>query len=244
MQIKIYKNKKELSKAAVKQASMILKDAIKQNGEAVFVVATGTTQLEFLDMLSKKDVDWSKTTLFHLDEYIGISNKSNASFNRYVKERVVNKLKPGKYYLINGNVKDPKKECKRLGKLIARKKVDVVFLGIGENGHIAFNEPPADFKTKNPFIIVKLGEISRLQQVKEGWFSKIDKVPKKAISMSIQQIIKSRNILLLADGLRKAKTISSSFNGKISPKFPASILQKHKNAFVYLDQDASSLLIR
>ena len=243
MKLKIFKTKKEASLAASKTAAMILKKAIKSKGQANFIAATGKSQFEFLkDLIKYTNIDWRKTTMFHLDEYLRLSATHQASFQRYLKERLIDKVHPGKVHLIKGTAKNPQQECQRLNKLIAKKEIDVAFLGVGENGHLAFNDPPADFTTNEPFIMVKLNQTNRQQQVKEGWFAKISDVPKAAISMSIKQIMKSENIICLAFGERKSKIVRDCFTKKVSKLYPASILQKHPKADIYLDKKASALL--
>lgn len=235
--------KKEIGRIVAEKAAKILKRIIEKKGEAVFVVATGVSQFEFLEALvSIPSIDWSKTVMFHLDEYIDIPENHPASFRKYLKERLIDKVNPGTVHLINGNVENPKLECKRLSKIINESEVDVAFVGIGENGHLAFNDPPADFNTEEPYIIVKLNEACRRQQFGEGWFKSLNEVPKKAISMSIKQIMKSRNIICTVPDSRKAQAVKDCFEGDISPEYPASILRKHKNAFLFLDKDSAKLL--
>jgi len=246
MEIFVYSTKKEASKAAAEKAKQILIKTIDEKGEATFVVATGASQLNFLEVLTSFDsIDWSKTTMFHLDEYIGISEDHPASFRRYLKENFISKVnKIGEIHLINGNT-DPEKECKRLNKIIKDKIIDISFVGIGENGHIAFNEPPADFDTDDPFIIVELDDKSKMQQVGEGWFNSIEEVPSKAITMSVKQIMKSKNIICTVPDQRKAQAVKNCFgSSEITPNCPASVLKEHKNAFVYLDQGSASLLFK
>ena len=180
--------------------------------------------------------------MFHLDEYIGLPETHPASFRRYLKERLINKVHPGTVYLIQGDAKDPELECERLNKIISNMEVDVAFVGVGENGHLAFNDPPADFETEKPYIIVELDEVCRRQQLKEGWFKSLDEVPRRAISMSIKQIMKSKNIICIVPESRKAQAIKDCFEGEISPYHPASILRKHTNAFIFLDKDAAKFL--
>ena len=234
MQIKVLKTRKEIAKQAAKKAASILKAAIKKKGHANFIAATGKSQIKFLKFLTKEPIDWSKTTMFHLDEYIGITSNHSASFRKYLKKRILNKVNVGEAYLIHGDY-DPKKEVKRLNSIISKRKIDLVLLGIGEDGHLAFDEPPADFKTKSPYIIVNLAKKTINQEYKEGWFVSRKKVPKKAISMSINQIMKSENAICIVYGKNKREAIKNSFKGKIDKNYPASILQKHKKAFIYLD---------
>lgn len=243
MEISIEKNKRKTSEKAASKASKILSQAIQSKGSATFVAATGASQFDFLDFLSEANsVDWSKTTMFHLDEYIGLPETHPASFRKYLKERLVQKVKPDTVHFINGNVDNPKKECQRLNSLIDQINVDVAFVGIGENGHIAFNDPPADFEVEDPYIVVDLDNKCRRQQVNEGWFEDIESVPKQAISMSVKQIMRSNSIVCTIPGERKAKAVKRCLQGEITPECPASILQNHDRAFIYLDKHSSSLM--
>jgi glucosamine-6-phosphate deaminase len=244
MKIKVLKTKYDMGKAAAEEAARILVDAIKEKGEATFIVATGASQFEFLENLTSiSSIDWSKTTMFHLDEYIGLPETHPASFRKYLKERFINKVHPGNVHLINGDAKDPELECERLDKIIKQKEIDVAFVGIGENGHLAFNDPPADFDTKKSYLVVELNDACRKQQLDEGWFKSFDEVPKRAISMSIEQIMKSKNIICTVPDSRKAQAVKDCFGDQnISPEHPASILKNHENCFVFLDEKSSIYL--
>lgn len=239
MKLKFFKNKEDASLRAVKDASLILKKAIKKKSAANLVAATGKSQIKFLKNLVKdKSIDWSKISLFHLDEYIGLPENHKASFRNYLKKRLISKVNFAEVNLIKGDSKDIVKEIERLNQLLRRRKIDLTILGIGENGHLAFNDPPADFKTEKPFLKVKLNFLNRKQQLKEGWFSRLQDVPKEAVSMSIKQIMKSENIICLVFGKRKLKIVQKCFNNKVSNLCPASILKKHPKAEVYLDKEA------
>ncbi|MBA7571326.1 Glucosamine-6-phosphate deaminase 1 [subsurface metagenome] len=245
MKIGIYETKKEMGKLAAEKAAEFLKEAIKEKNEAVFVAATGASQFEFLEALTSiSSIDWSKTVMFHLDEYTGISETHPASFRKYLKEKLINKVHPSAIYLINGDSEDPQLECERLNKIISRKEVDVSFVGIGENGHLAFNDPPADFNVAKPYIAVELDEACRRQQVGEGWFSTLQEVPRRAISMCIKQIMKSKNIICTVPDSRKAQAVKNCLEGYISPHNPASILRRHERVFLFLDKNSAKLLKR
>src|SRR5438045_2074095 len=194
MEINKSKNSQDLGKTAGAATGKLIREAIKKNGSANIIVATGTSQFETLNQLiSERDIDWSKVEMFHLDEYIGLPITSPASFRKYLQERFLSKLPElKKAHLINGE-EDAKNECLRLNKLIINHPIDVALVGIGENGHLAFNDPPADFNIEDPYIIVELDYNCRKQQWSEGWFHSIDDVPKQAISMSIKQILKSKH---------------------------------------------------
>jgi len=191
--------------------------------------------------LVKEDIDWSLVTAFHLDEYIGISELHPASFRKYLKERFAEIVSPGEFIYVNGS-NNPYEECGRLGQAISRHPIDVAFLGIGENSHLAFNDPPADFETEAAYIVVTIDEDCRRQQMGEGWFTAIDEVPEKAISMSIKQIMKSKTIICTVPDLRKASAVKKTVEGLISPAIPASILRQHPSVWLYLDKDSASML--
>ncbi|MEO8712129.1 MAG: glucosamine-6-phosphate deaminase [Parafilimonas sp.] len=241
MKIEIYNSAHELGKTAAKNAARLLGKAIETNGAANIILATGTSQFETLNQLISENINWSKVTMFHLDEYIGLTITHPASFRKYLHERFIAKVNLKEVYLINGEA-NPKQECERLEKLISQKQIDVALIGIGENGHLAFNDPPADFETEEPFIIVELDEACRRQQMNEGWFNSLDEVPRKAISMSVKQIMKSKNIICSVPGNRKATAIKNCMEHEVNNIYPASILQAHKNCIVYLDKDSASLL--
>jgi len=243
MKIKVSKTKQKMGRAAAEEAARILIDAIREKGEATFITATGASQFEFLENLTSiSSIDWSKTTMFHLDEYIGFPETHPASFRKYLRERLINKVHPGNVYLIKGEAKSPESECERLGKIIIQKEIDVAFVGIGENGHLAFNDPPADFDTKKPYLVVNLDDACRKQQLGEGWFKSFDGVPKRAISMSINQIMESKNIICTVPDSRKAQAVKDCFGDQnISPEYPASILKNHERVFLFLDEASAKL---
>ena len=245
VQINIFKTKEEMGKAAASKAAEIIRNTLKINKKAYFIAATGTSQFEFLEALThQRGIEWDKTIMFHLDEYIGLPANHPASFRHYLKNRVVDIIHPGKVHFIEGDATDPIMECKKINKLISKVKIDIAFIGIGENGHIAFNDPPADFKIKEPYIIVDLDEQCRNQQVYEGWFRSIKDVPKKAISMSIQEILRAKNIICVCPDERKSEAVRNclSDNIEVTTAYPASILKTHKNVFCYLDEFSASLL--
>jgi glucosamine-6-phosphate deaminase len=242
MKIEINDSKLELGKAAATRAAEIIRQAIANRGMAYIIAATGASQFEFLDELVSQDLDWSKTVFFHLDEYVGLSATHPASFRLYLTERIVDRAQPNAFHLINGEAEDVWSECRRVGDLISRQRIDVAFVGIGENGHLAFNDPPADFETDQPYLVVNLDEECRKQQVGEGWFQNIDEVPRQAISMSIKQILKSRSILCIVPDLRKALAVKNCVELEVNPLHPASILQGHDDATLYLDAKSASLL--
>jgi len=242
MQIRIFATKAELGEAAARDAAAIISQAIAERNAASVIAATGASQFEFLDALMLAPVDWTKVTFFHLDEYVGLPESHPASFRRYLKERIVSRIHPRAFHFINGEADDVLDECRRVSQIITQQTIDVAFVGIGENGHLAFNDPPADFDTEEPYIVVNLDEACRQQQVGEGWFKAIDEVPTQAISMSIRQILRSREILCIVPDRRKAEAVKASVEGNVNPTHPASILQQHERVTLYLDHASSSLL--
>jgi glucosamine-6-phosphate deaminase len=241
MEIVISESKQILGKKAAQNGARLICRAILDRGRANIIVATGASQFEMLKELAKEEIDWSRVSAFHLDEYIGISETHPASFRKYLKERFVDIVSPSEFIYINGN-ENLHKECARLGKLISEHPVDVAFVGIGENGHLAFNDPPADFETNEAYIVVTLNEECRRQQMGEGWFPAVNDVPAKAISMSINQIMKSKAIICSVPDSRKAEAVKKTVEGSIGPAIPASIMRHHNNVWLYLDKDSASLL--
>jgi glucosamine-6-phosphate deaminase len=243
MQLKVFTDRAVLGQAAAEQAAVAIRRAIAELGTARIIAATAASQLEFLEALTKAPgIDWSKVEAFHLDEYIGLPASHPGSFRKMLLEQLVRKTGITNYHLLDGDAADPSEVVRRVGKNLASRPVDIAFLGIGENGHIAFNDPPADFQTEEPYIIVNLDEACRQQQVGEAWFVDISQVPLRAISMSARQILKAKEILAVVPGSRKAHAVKACFEGPISPTAPASILRTHPNATIYLDKDSASLL--
>jgi len=242
LQINIFTTKAELGQAAARDAAVIINHAIAERNSAYVIAATGTSQFEFLDALMLEPIDWRKFTFFHLDEYADLPESHPASFRSYLRERIVSRVHPRAFHFIDGEADDVYDECRRLGQLITQQAVDVAFVGIGENGHLAFNDPPADFDTDDPYIVVNLDDACRRQQVGEGWFTSIDEVPAQAISMSIKQILRSLEILCIVPDRRKAEAVKASVELNVKPMHPASILQTHERVRLYLDRDSSALL--
>lgn len=223
---------------AAAQAASSLQRILAEQETARILVATGNSQLRFLELLIQQPgIDWTRVELFHLDEYIGIGIEHKASFARYIQEKVLVPTGIQRYHLLNGHT-DPAETARAL----AAAPIDLAFAGIGENAHLAFNDPPADFETEQPYIIVNLDDTCRQQQVGEGWFPDLAAVPKQAISISIQQLMKAKEIISVVPDLRKARAVSACLDGEVSPNAPASILRLHPNAWLYLDRDSASLL--
>lgn len=242
MQVAILPSARELGTLAGKEAADLIRAAIADRGQANVILATGTSQFETLRQLISEEIDWSKVVMFHLDEYIGLPETHPASFRKYLKERFLAEVPPLKaVYLINGEGA-PAEVAGALGREIARCPIDVALVGIGENGHLAFNDPPADFDTETPYLIVDLDEPCRRQQLHEGWFGSLDEVPVQAISMSVRQILKSRHIICSVPDTRKARAVKDSLEQPVSNRYPASILREHADCRFYLDEPSASLL--
>jgi glucosamine-6-phosphate deaminase len=242
MQIKVFNDKVSLSKAAAEQASAAIRKSIAVRGEARVVAATAASQFEFLNQLTQEpNLDWKRVELFHLDEYVGLPITHPGSFRKMLLEHLIQKTGVVKYHLLDGE-RNVDETVRRASEAVASASIDIAFLGIGENGHIAFNDPPADFETTEPYLIVNLEEACRRQQVGEAWFADILQVPKQAISMSVKQILKAEEILAVVPDTRKAQAVKACLEGEIGPMAPASILRTHPNATIYLDKNSAALL--
>jgi len=245
MHIRVFDDKIKLGQAAAEQAAAAIRKASATRGHARIIAATAASQLEFLGALTKMPhIDWQNVEVFHLDEYIGLPVTHPGSFRKMLLEQLVEKVGIRKYHLLAGDDPHPEQVVRQVGKELSSAPVDIAFLGIGENGHIAFNDPPADFETEDPYIIVNLDEACRRQQVGEAWFADISQVPERAISMSARQILKAREILAVVPDSRKAQAVKDCLELEISPLHPASVLRKHPNATLYLDTHSASLLHR
>lgn len=244
MQVDIADDKHILGRRAARAGAQLIRAALAERGSANVIVATGASQFEMLsELVQQPDIDWSQVTFFHLDEYVGMPITHPASFRKYLKERLVERLPkaPAAFHYIDAEG-DCEATCERLGALIQQHPIDVAFIGIGENGHLAFNDPPADFETAAPYIVVSLDEACRRQQFGEGWFPTLEAVPTRAISMSIKHILRSKAIICSVPDDRKAKAVQGAIEGPITNQLPASILQQHPHTTIYLDKPAASLL--
>lgn len=244
MDLRILENRQALAKAAAAHAATAIRDAIGRHGHARIVAATAASQMGFLAALAATpDLDWTRVELFHLDEYIGLPVTHPASFRRLLREQLVDKAGITRWHPLDGD--GPEAEVRRrVGAELTRAPIDVAFVGIGENAHLAFNDPPADFETSEPYIVVSLDEACRQQQVGEGWFATLEDVPRTAISMSIRQILAARELLVIVPDARKAAAVKAMMEAPITPAVPASALRTHANVTVYLDRPAASLLPR
>ncbi|MBN8859526.1 MAG: glucosamine-6-phosphate deaminase [Sphingobacteriales bacterium] len=243
MNVYVLPDQKQLGIEAGKKTAELIRKAIKEKGNAIIILATGSSQFETLkQLIDEPGIAWDKVTMFHLDEYIGLPVSHKASFRKYLKERFLDKVPPlQSVNLINGET-NPGEELRRLNDLISSGPVDVALVGIGENGHLAFNDPPADFETSQPYIIASLDQACRQQQVNEQWFGSVEEVPAQAISMSVRQIMQSEYIICSVPGARKARAVKDCLEQPVSNLHPASILQDHPNCCLFLDKDSASLL--
>ncbi|MBN2640301.1 MAG: glucosamine-6-phosphate deaminase [Victivallales bacterium] len=244
MKLNIFKDKEQNGAAAAAAGAELIRQALAERAEANIIVATGASQFDMLSSLVKSEgIDWSRVRMFHLDEYVGLPETHPASFRKYLKERFVDQL-PEKLLECNfvDGGDDPEQACIELDRKIRQYPVDVAFVGIGENGHLAFNDPPADFELEQAYIVVELDEACRKQQLGEGWFPSLEDVPRKAISMSIKHIMKSKAIICTVPDARKAEAVRNSLKLEVSNLHPASILQRHEQCLIFVDEAAASLL--
>lgn len=240
--LQVFDDPAQLAIAAARSAAGRIRGAIAARGAARIVAATGASQLAFLERLvHEPGIDWRQVELFHLDEYVGLPVDHRASFRKYLLERLIAPAGIVRYHLLDGE-RDPHAVCREVGARLREAPVDVAFAGIGENGHLAFNDPPADFTATEPYLVVRLDERCRRQQVGEGWFARLEEVPETAISMSVRQILSARSIVCVVPDTRKAEAVRASIDGPVDPMVPASILQRHPDVTIYLDRASASLL--
>jgi len=231
-----------LGQSAAKQAADLINEAIAANGTARILLSTGASQFDTISHLRKADIDWTKVEMFHLDEYIGIPPTHPASFIKYLKERFIgDDLTLKQAHFIDG-MATPEKAIEDVTKEIRKAPIDVALIGIGENAHIAFNDPPADFDTKEAFIVVELDEACKTQQVREGWFATLDDVPKIAITISAYEIMQSKVIISAVPHSQKAKAVKDTLENDATNRIPATMLKTHPNWSLYLDKASASLL--
>ncbi|WP_214630825.1 glucosamine-6-phosphate deaminase [Paenibacillus agaridevorans] len=241
MKIHIFESADQSGLEAARESARIINEAIAVNGTARIVLSTGASQFEFLEHVVKMDIAWEKVEMFHLDEYIGLPVEHPASFRKYLKERFLQHVNIGTYWLVDGEG-DTNEVLDHLNREISKAPVDLALIGIGENAHIAFNDPPADFEDERPFKVVDLSDTCKMQQVGEGWFATMEDVPKQAISMSVQQILKSRNIISVVPRQSKARAIQDTLKNEVDVNTPATIMKTHANWSLYLDKQSSSLI--
>jgi glucosamine-6-phosphate deaminase len=242
--VDVSESKQAMGARAARAGGTLIRDALALRNRANLILATGSSQFEMLEELAREPgIDWSRVTVFHLDEYVGMLETHPASFRRYLRERFLARLPApvGTFHAIAAEV-NPEAECVRLAALIAAIDIDVAFVGIGENGHLAFNDPPADFAAEVPYLVVRLDEACRRQQLGEGWFATLAEVPTRAISMSIRQILRAASIICTVPDARKAEAVRGAVEGPVTPDLPASALQRHPHCRLFLDAPAASLL--
>lgn len=238
MEIRICKDRYELGKSAAEFTANEINKAIKEKGYARIALSTGASQFDTLANLINTDVDWSKVIMFHLDEYVNLPETHVASFRKYLKEKFTEKVNLKEVYFVDGTEENRKALCEK----ISEAPIDIGLIGIGENGHIAFNDPPADFETEEPYIVVNLNGTCKKQQVGEGWFETVDDVPKQAVSMSVKQIMKCKTIISCVPYAVKADAVYKTVSEKVSNIVPATIMKTHKNFTLYIDLDSASKL--
>ena len=245
MHVKIFSDKVSLGQAAAATGAGYIRRALAAKGSANLVVATAASQFELQDaLIAEPDIDWSKITIFHLDEYIGLPADHPAGFRYNLRKRLIDRLPcaPAHFFPVDGNAPDLKKVIADLGLALQEHPLDLAFIGIGENGHIAFNDPPADFETENPYLVIALDEKCRRQQLGEGWFPTLADVPARAISMSVRQILKSAAIVNTVPDRRKAEAVRGALEGGLTNLCPASILRTHPDVTTFLDRESAALL--
>ncbi len=246
MQVEILEDAVALGRAAAEAGAAVIREALTRRDRVDIIVATGASQFDMLEVLTTAPgIDWSRVTAFHLDEYIGLPVTHGASFRRYLHERFVARLPAlGQFVDVVGDAPDIAAELARLNGLIGPRTIEVCFAGIGENGHLAFNDPPADFATTEPYIVVDLDEACRRQQIGEGWFPDMAAVPRQAISMSIRQMLAARTLIITVPGPKKTAAVAAALDGPLTPDVPASILRQHADCRIFLDPASSAGLKR
>ena len=241
LNISVYQDSKVLGMAAADFTTDILTKTIAEKDYANLILATGASQFSFLEALKEKEIDWQKITVFHLDEYKGISDQHPASFRKYLKERILNEVAPQKIYFLNGDAENLENEMDRYSEQLKKHPIDIACIGIGENGHIAFNDPPvADFNDPKLVKLVSLDDDCRKQQLGEGWFPTFDDVPKEALSLTIPAIMSCKVISCVVPDARKADAIYDTMFAEINTKCPATILRNHPNIRMFLDNASAS----
>jgi glucosamine-6-phosphate deaminase len=243
LNVKIFANKDEMGKAAAISIAQKLNAAIAEKDFANLILATGASQFQFLEHLQQLAIDWKKITVFHLDEYKGMPVTHPASFRKYLKERILDKVQPKAVHYLNGDAPDAETEVLRYENLLKAHPIDMACIGIGENGHIAFNDPPvADFNDPKLVKVVELDEACRKQQLGEGWFPTFDDVPTHALSLTIPAIMGCKAISCVVPDERKSEAVFNTLNAEISTAYPATILRTHPDTILYLDEGSASKL--
>lgn len=243
MNINISKTSNEMAQRAAACAAEAINRTIREKGKARILLATGESQIESIRYLTQTNVEWDKVVMFHLDEYIGLPESHKASFRKYLKERFINVVKPGEVHLVDGEG-DVEANITALTEEIRKDLIDVALVGIGENGHIAFNDPPADFDTEEAYIVVDLDEKCKQQQVNEGWFETLEDVPTQAISMTVPQIMMSKTIVTIVPGIRKSEAVCKTLASKtVTNMVPATILKTHPDWYLFIEGESASKIV-
>ena len=244
LEVRVYQSGAGLGVAAAEDLARIVAESIAKRGSAAIILATGNSQLCFIEALrQRQDVEWGSVRVFHMDEYLGMSDQHPASFRRYIREKLVDQVHPLAFHGIRGDAPDVEAEMQRYTALLQQHPPDAVVMGIGENGHLAFNDPPADFTTGKTILVVTLDEACRRQQLGEGWFPSLDDVPRQALTLSVPALLAPRHLLVVVPERRKAPAVKAALEGPVTPDCPASILQRQPHAVLYLDLESSSLLV-
>ncbi|NLB73215.1 MAG: glucosamine-6-phosphate deaminase [Firmicutes bacterium] len=241
MKVRVFESSEALGREAAKYCATILNKAILEHGNARLLMSTGASQFDTLKSLMETDVDWSKVAIFHLDEYVGLPESHPASFRKYLKDRFIDIVRPGEVHFVDGEG-DIQKNIQNLTEEVRKRPIDLALVGIGENAHIAFNDPPADFHTEEAFIVVNLDEKCKRQQVREGWYETIDDVPKQAITMTVYQIMQSKVIVSCVPYKVKADAVKITLENEVTCEIPATMLKKHENVTLFLDEESASLV--
>ncbi len=242
--VEIFSNRRDLGKAAAQRVSLKIQELLSRSREISMVFAAAPSQNEFLEELSRASgIDWARVSAFHLDEYFGLPSTAPQSFGRFLRERLFEKVRPGNVYYLNGMAEDPERECRRYASFLKSRRLDIACIGVGENGHVAFNDPPvADFNDPEWVKIVDLDQTSREQQVHDGCFDRLEKVPRRAMTLTVPAILSSRFIFCMVPAPSKAEAVRKALEGPVTTDCPASILRKHQNAILFLDYDSASLI--
>ncbi len=245
MKVNVHNTHRDMASAAAQLGAGLIRDAVGRRGKAVFILSTGMSQAVFLEELTAvADVPWDKTVMFHLDDYLGLPTDHPASFDSYLRERFIDKVHPGEFYLVDGNADDPEAECSRYAALMEREPVDVCFAGIGETAHLALNDPPADFDEPRTFRVIDMDQRSRQQLAGEGWFDSWQGCPARAITISIKRIMRCHTVVSVVGEARKAAAVARTLSEPVSPDTPATILRTHSDSHLFLDSDSAAGLDR
>lgn len=244
MPVRVYPSNEELGQAAADHLEQILQAALAEREEVAIIVATGNSQLSFIKAMSAKteSIAWDRVTVFHMDEYLGISPDHSASFRLYIRQKLTDLVHPRAFFGVEGDAQDLEGELARYTALLREHKPIACVLGIGENGHLAFNDPPADFKTDKSIHVVSLAQEARQQQVGEGHFPDLDHVPEKALTLTVPALLEPAHVLAVVPEARKAPAVKQSLEGPVTPDCPASLLRTLENVTLYLDLESASQL--